>query len=207
MLSQINRRTDAEVQPYAPHLFFAGHLARAVAFALCVAVFSQGLCAPAAAETRTPGDTWSRLSALPNGARMHISADEKSKTCNFVSADDEKLVCSSGRASYAANFTFLRTEVKSVKLTRYGLSTLAGAGIGAGAGAAVGGIANSRDKGGFLNLSSIVIGVTTLGGALVGAAICGPLDSFRGPTVYRRPGMQRPPKIAAKLPISNGDVK
>jgi hypothetical protein len=75
--------------------------------------------------------------------------------------------------------------VQKVKLTRYGVSTLAGAGIGAGIGLGVG-LGSTQNKNGWFN--GDVRGVLAGLGAGVGALAFGATDVFRGPTVYRRMG-------------------
>jgi len=74
---------------------------------------------------------------LQPGTRVHISSDKKGRTCFFASVDDATLVCSRRPAS-GTHYTFPRSEVRTVKLTRYTVSTLAGMGIGAGAGLGIG---------------------------------------------------------------------
>jgi hypothetical protein len=108
--------------------------------------------------------------------RLHVSGDKMGHTCYLLSVDDASLVC--GR------YTFPRAEVKSVKLTRYGVSYAAGAAIGGGAGAGIGlavikGTIVESDKG-----KGAGIGLAL--GAGIGALVTGPADLFRGPTVYRR---------------------
>ncbi|MGD0649198.1 MAG: hypothetical protein ABR971_14520, partial [Acidobacteriaceae bacterium] len=84
-----------------------------------------------------------------------------------------------------------RAEVKSVKLTRYGRSTLVGLGIGLGVGAGVGAIAGhaqEQPNDFFPGLSTeAYAAVGGSAGAIAGAAIGAPTDFLRGPTVYRRP--------------------
>ncbi len=146
-----------------------------------------------AAHAQTPADTWHHLAALQPGTHIHISSDKKSRTCFFESADDQNLACSRRRSS-GEKFTFARAEVRTVKLTRYTLSTIAGMGIGAGAGlgigAAVGQIASPKTNS-SLDFSGIGRDVITgIGGAvgfIAGGAIGGPTDFLRGPTLYRRP--------------------
>lgn len=137
------------------------------------------------AQAAPVADTWGHLKALPVHTRMHISADSKSRTCSLVSVDDQQLVCSASHdGSGKKQYLFGRSEIKSVKLTRYAVSTLAGAGIGGGVGAAVGFGMTQDPKGWF---RGPVRGVLAAFGGIAGAAVCGPTDAFRGPTVYRRP--------------------
>lgn len=124
------------------------------------------------------GSNWDHVKALPAETRLHVSADKGGATCKLVSVDDSTLIC--------GKHTFQRADVKSIKLTRYGVSVAGGAAIGAGTGIAVGlGLAGGKDsffgddKGEF---AAIGAGL----GAGVGALITGPADLFRGPTIYRR---------------------
>jgi hypothetical protein len=158
------------------------------------ALFTAG-CLRTQAQSPAITDTWHHLSALQPGTRLHISSDKKSRTCFFASADDASLVCSRGRSS-GTQYNFARSEVRTVKLTRYTVSTLAGMGIGAGAGfgigAAVGQAVSPKTNSSFdfSGLGREVI--TGIGGAvgfIAGGAIGGPTDFLRGPTLYRRPGL------------------
>ena len=157
-----------------------------------LAAASGNFTPPARAQAPAPGmtDTWHHLAALQPGTHIHISSDKKSRTCFFTSADDQNLVCSR-RRSARAEFTFPRAQVRSVKLTRYGVSTLAGMGIGAGAGLAIGAAASpGNSASGFSGLDrEVITGIGGVIGFLAGAAIGGPTDFLRGPTLYRRPGL------------------
>jgi hypothetical protein len=130
---------------------------------------------------------WDRLRRVPAGTHVHVAADSQSKTCAIDLIDEATLRCSKG----ASQYSFLRAEVKSVKLTRYGRSALVGAVMGLGAGAGVGAAAgHAQEKPGdfFPGLSTeAYAAVGAAAGALAGAAIGGPTDFLRGPTVYRRP--------------------
>ncbi|MBB5057051.1 hypothetical protein HDF16_001736 [Granulicella aggregans] len=125
------------------------------------------------------GSNWDYLKALPAQTKIHVSADKGGGTCKLLSVDDATLIC--------GKHTFQRADVKSVKLTRYGVSTAVGAGIGAGIGVGVGiGLAGGKDsffgddKGKFAAAGAGI-------GAVLGGLITGPADLFRGPTVYRMP--------------------
>jgi hypothetical protein len=159
---------------------------RVLALLVSTLVGGNTIAFAGSAESPSAGDNWRHLSALPVQTRIHVASDRRSKLCDFVSADDEELICSSGHKSSAKHFTFVRAEVRSVKLTRYAVSTLAGAGIGAGAGAIVGAAINSRNKGDYFSFPGIILGITTVAGALIGGAAGGATDFLREPTVYRR---------------------
>jgi hypothetical protein len=125
---------------------------------------------PAVAE-----NDWQRVKHLPVRTKVHIDADKKGRTCLIDAVDDVSLTCSSkGKGSI-----FPRTDIKSVKLTRYGWSTLVGLGMGFGIGAAIAatGPRDSLGRGGAAGIVIIALPVIT-----------GTTDMLRGPVVYRRPG-------------------
>lgn len=135
----------------------------------------------ATAQQPAAGSNWGRVQQLPPHTKVHISADHHSRTCIIESATDSTLVCTGGHQ-------FARTEIKSVKLTRRGISTLAGAGIGAGVGFAVGAGAAHGSQSGQFNIVSNqdVWAAGALAGGVIGAALGAPTDFLRGPTIYRR---------------------
>lgn len=134
------------------------------------------------------GDTWHHLAALPAHIRIHVSADGGGGTCYLIAADAESLTCGRKDGGPKGQHVYPRPAVQKVKLTRYGLSTLAGAGIGAGAGAVVGFAGTQNPNGWF---KGDIRGVVTGLGAGVGALAMGPTDVFRGPTIYRRSAKNR----------------
>jgi hypothetical protein len=153
---------------------------------VAVLLLCGALCAlraAAAASTPDLGDTWRNLTALPPHTEMHVSADNEGRTCYLITADEQSLTCGRKDGSAKSQHMYPRPTVKSVKLTRYGISTLAGAGIGAGVGAAVG-FGGTQNPNGWFN--GAVRGVFTVLGAGLGALACGPADAFRGPTIYKR---------------------
>jgi hypothetical protein len=173
------------------------YCARAAAFLLYIAIFSAHLVMYATGATPTPKDTWSRLSTLPPGTQIHISGDQMSKTCNLISADDEKLICAGQKPPFP-HFTFPRENVKSADLTRHGLSSLSEAASGTGSVAVEGRVANSHACSASLNPS----------GTVVGTAIGAPTASFRGRAIYRRPeAPSRFPKAALIGSPGNAKVR
>ncbi len=140
-------------------------------------------CARAASPSSDMGDTWHHLSALPAHSEIHVSADEGGGKCYLIAVDQQSLTCGHKDGGPKGQHVYPRAGVKSVKLTRYAVSTLAGAGIGAGVGAAFG-FGITQNPNGWFN--GAVRGVFTGLGAGLGALACGPTDAFRGPTVYRR---------------------
>ncbi len=117
---------------------------------------------------------------------IHVAADHGGATCYFISADDQNLTCGHRNGSDKGRHIFPRSGVKSVKLTRYGISTLGGAAIGAGVGAIIGFAAIRPNPHAFLDFTGLARGVVVALGGIGGAAAGGPTDMFRGPTVYRR---------------------
>lgn len=103
----------------------------------------------------------------------------KSLNCKLVSVEEDGLTCAAhGGAKTEA---FPRSEVRSIKLARRGVSAAGAAAIGAGAGAGIG--AGVSGKGSYLPRGkSVGIGVAL--GAVVGGAIGFGTDLFRGPTIY-----------------------
>jgi hypothetical protein len=139
-------------------------------------VLSCAAVTTALAQSPAAGSNWDHLKALPPATKLHVSADKGGATCKLVSVDDATLIC--------GKHTFQRPDVKSVKLTRYGLSYGVGAAVGAGAGAGIGLavikdtiVENDKGKGAGIGLAI---------GAGIGALVAGPADLFKGPTVYRR---------------------
>jgi hypothetical protein len=126
------------------------------------------------ASPATAENDWQRVKQLPLHTKVHIDADKKGRTCLIDAVDEMSLTCSSGHKGSS----FPRTEIKSVKLTRYGWSTLAGLGIGIGIGTAIAatGPNDSLWRGGAAGAVVIAMPVIT-----------GTTDMLRGPVVYRRP--------------------
>jgi hypothetical protein len=154
---------------------------------LMFVLFLCGVTASLAAQSSTTGGSWDQVRHLPAGTRVHVAGDKQSKTCAIDLVDDATLRCSKESSQYS----FVRAEVKSVKLTRYTRSTLVGLGIGLGVGAGVGAIvghAQEKPDDFFPGLSTeACAAVGGAAGAIAGAAIGGPTDFLRGPTVYQRP--------------------
>ncbi len=147
------------------------------AAAVCVLGLSYSGMAQSSVVGASPAvaeNDWQRVMKLPVHTKVHIDADRKGRTCLIDAVDDVSLTCSSGHKGSS----FPRMEIKSVKLTRYGWSTLAGLGMGLGIGAAIAatGPTDSLWRGGVA------------GGVLIAMpVIAGTTDMLRGPVVYRRP--------------------
>jgi len=146
------------------------------------------------AQTAAIADTWSHLQAVPAHTHMHVSSDVGGTTCYFIAADEQTLTCGHKDGGAKGQRIFQRATVKSVKLTRYGWSTLGGLGIGIGTGALVGvAVFRPTPNDWFGNLGSDIgrafcIVVGTIAGPIVG----GTTDMFRGPVVYRRLDAAKP---------------
>jgi hypothetical protein len=152
---------------------------------LCCVVFSVGLHAQSS-PAALAGSNWQRVQALPPHTLVHVSSDKMSRLCVIDSVDEAALQCSAKRVVAASHYTFPRTEVKSVKLTRYVGSTAGGIGIGAGVGL-IFGVAVAHNSGPQLIGNGAVWGVTSAAGGIAGGLVGGPTDFLRGPTVYKRP--------------------
>lgn len=153
---------------------------------LLVAILFCGASASLAAQTSAVG-SWDQVKHLQAGTKVHVAADTQSKTCSIDAVNDATLQCSKGGSQYS----FGRAEVKSVKLTRYGRSTLVGLGIGLGVGVGVGAIAgHAQEKPNDLFPGLSTEAYAGIGGAvgLISGGVIGRLTDFtRGPTIYRRP--------------------
>ena len=154
--------------------------------AICVSGLSPYVVAQsnsvATAPTTVAGD-WQRVKQLPVHTRVHLSTDKKGLTCSIDAVDDGSLTCSSKHSGTA----YPRAEIKSIKLTRYPVSVLGGAGIGAGVGAGIGAAFKSSEGIASGAANGVKIGIGAVAGGLGGAAVGGATDMFRGPLVYRRP--------------------
>jgi hypothetical protein len=146
------------------------------AAALSVLGLSSGGMAQSSVVAASPAvaeNDWQRVKQLPVHTKVHIDADKNGRTCLIDAVDDVALTCSSKHK----RSSFPRSEIKSVKLTRYGWSTLAGLGMGFGIGAAIAatGPSDSLWRGGVAG--GVVIAMPV---------IAGTTDMLRGPVVYRR---------------------
>ncbi len=151
--------------------------------ASCVLTVSTGL----PAQTPAAGSNWQRVQQLPLHMHVHVSSDKMGRVCEIDSVDEESLTCSSGRVVNTARYTFPRGEIKSIKVTRYVLSAVGGAGIGGGAGLIIGAAATQGKNSTIGATRGEVIGIFGLAGGVIGAVVGGPTDFLRGPTIYRRP--------------------
>lgn len=138
---------------------------------------------PAVAQAGAPGEGWSKVQALPLRTEVRVRSDHhRSATCVIASVTDEQLTC--------ADRVFPRPEVRAVKLSRKGRSTLDGFLIGAGVGGGAGAGTGVAVKSAFWESSSgKAAGVGALLGILIGGgagALIGHGADFASTTVYRR---------------------
>jgi hypothetical protein len=146
--------------------------------------------AAVAARAQQAGSDWTRLQAVQSGTLLRVSSQRRPTICSFVAADSDSLTCMQTQTIFffpvRHRLVFMQPEVTLVKVSRYALSTLAGAGIGAGAGAGIGAAidASAKNQVEEGHLVTAVFGV--LGGAL-GAGIGGTADFLAGPVIYRAP--------------------
>jgi hypothetical protein len=140
--------------------------------------------ASALAQGGAAAANWARVQQLPLHTKVHIASDKVKRVCSIDSVTADSLTCSSG----STISSFPRAEIKSIKVTRRGLSTLGGAAIGAGVGFAVGAALTAGESHNDIIYISApqAGGVGAAVGAVVGAAIGAPTDFLRGPTVYER---------------------
>lgn len=141
---------------------------------------------PAPSPSHAIADSWHNLSVIAPHTHIHVAADHGGSTCYFIAVDDQNLTCGHRDSSEKGRHVFPRADVKSVKLTRYGVSTLGGLGIGAGVGTAIGFATIHPDPKAFLDFPGIGRAICAVVGGLGGTAIGASTDMFRGPTVYQR---------------------
>src|SRR5215472_16606869 len=119
-------------------------------------VTAQNLASsPAPSPAPAITDTWHHLSVLPPQTHIHVAADHGGSTCYFIAVDDQNLTCGHKNGSEKGRHVFPRADVKSVKLTRYGISALGGLGIGTGVGAAIGFASIHPDPQAFIDFPGI----------------------------------------------------
>ncbi len=161
-------------------------LVGAIAVSAQTSPAQNAIASPAPSPTPAIADSWHNLSAIAPHTHIHVAADHGGSTCYFIAADDQNLICGHKNGSEKGRHVFPRTDVKSVKLTRYGVSTLGGLAIGAGAGAAIGFAAIRPQPNEFLDFSGVARAVCAVVGGLGGTAVGASTDMFRGPVIYRR---------------------
>lgn len=133
---------------------------------------------------------WASVKRIPPGQLIRIGRIHRGITCSFVDADDDSLVCDKKQTilffPVHRQITTPRGEVRSVRLSRQALSTLAGGAIGAGAGAGIGAAidASAKNQAEEGHLAAVVFGLL---GGVIGMGIGEGTDFLAGPAIYRAP--------------------
>ena len=144
----------------------------------------------AAALAQAAGSDWSKVEALGQGTKIRVSATSGRTVCKVERVDSDSLRCEEVKTVFFVpvrrEHEFPRRDVRVVKLSKQGVSILAGTAIGLGAGAGIGAAidASAKDQAEEGHLVAIVMG---LFGALIGAGIGEHTDFAAGPVVYRAP--------------------
>jgi hypothetical protein len=143
---------------------------------------------PAHSQTPPEGANWKHVQALPPNTRIDIKAQGRHESCSLVGVDDESLQCTRKPGSSSVD-TFLKGEIKSIKLPKRGRSALIGAAVGGTALGVAGFVSTTSSSDGFFGpnfLRGPTTAVGALGGALIGGSI-GALTDFSKSTVYKVP--------------------
>jgi len=148
-----------------------------------VILFSFSLC------LKAQSTGWDAVKRLPSGQKIRIAQTGHKLTCNFVSADEDSLVCTEKKRIFFVpvqrRTAISRADVRWVRLSRQELSTVAGLAIGAGAGAGIGaGIdasAKSKEDNGLATVLFALLG------GIVGSVAGQGTDFLGGPLVYQAP--------------------
>ncbi len=131
---------------------------------------------------------WESVKRIPAGELIRVRSPHRFAVCNFEQADDERLVCSQQRKHLfipvRSTQIFRRADIQSVRLSRQGVSTVAGTMIGLGAGAGIGAAidASAKNQVEEGHLMTVVLGFL---GGIVGTGIGHHTDFLAGPIVYR----------------------
>jgi hypothetical protein len=128
---------------------------------------------------------WNLLRDLPPQARIHVAGTSIDKTCNFVSANDDNLICSRGRTT-SVQMAFSRPDVTSVRLTFLAESALAGASIRAGTSPHLGAVSDGYSPDAIDHLSDVILGMAALADRVMTSGIGKSIDVLRGSTIYQR---------------------
>lgn len=151
---------------------------RALAVLVCV------FCTPLLAQQRA-SQGWDRVQQLAPGSNLKIRLERRSTHCAFLRADDASLTCAGflhGLGSGTTR-TFARAEIKSIRGSRTGVSSVAGTAIGVGLGAGMGVGVNASQKSAEED-GQLVPAVFGLLGGLVGFTIGHYTDFLAGPVLY-----------------------
>lgn len=105
-------------------------------------------------------------------------------------ADDDTLLCEERRiiviVPVRRRIRFRRNDVQSIRLSRQGLSSLAGTAIGAGAGAGIGAGIDASAKN-QVEEGHVVTVLFAFFGGLLGSGVGQHTDFLAGPVVYHAP--------------------
>lgn len=162
-----------------------GVLFGAIAVSALPSPAQNAITSSAPSPSHAIADSWHNLSVIAPHTHIHVAADRGGATCYFIAVDDQSLTCGHRNAADKGRHVFARADIKTVKLTRYAVSSLGGAAIGGGTGAIIG-VATSRGTSDFINMNGLYRAACAVTGAFGGAAVGAATDMFRGPTVYRR---------------------
>lgn len=171
------------------HSFFVG---AGLLFILLAASVLQAQDTPPNVRS-AEGGNWERVKALPMYTNLHIATDHGGKSCRVFAVTEETLTCAKGGR---AGSVLQRAEIRHIRVTHYGRSTLVGAAIGGGIGAMAGAITGKRQP--CSNPQSICLngigagpgGVAAIFGAaggLLGGVVGGLADLSGGRSIYIRP--------------------
>jgi hypothetical protein len=157
-------------------------------FALIVSslIAASSMTANAFSQTPPAKNGWSLLRGLPQRTRIHVAGAGMDKPCNFLFADDEKLVCSSGRIPFTAIIVFSRSEVQAVRLSFWAESELTGYSIRFGSSTHFRAVTKSRSDDDVEPLSDAILGLAVLADRLINGGIGTSIDVVRGCTVYQK---------------------
>jgi hypothetical protein len=155
-----------------------------LAFLLVLAPLPSCAQAPAQQATYTPPppQSWEALGNVPEGTKVHVTADHSHRTCKVVSVEKTQFVCIGGTFS-DVTYTFPRPEIRHIKLVRHERSAWTGVLIGGVSGAMAGDLISRAHDDAYADLSGAA-GFIVFGG--IGAVVGATTDFTRGPVVYSR---------------------
>lgn len=71
---------------------------------------------PGKAAKPRAGSNWERVQALPVGTMLHVTTDQRTKSCRIFAVTNEALTCAGRNATSAE---WLRHEIKQLTLTHH----------------------------------------------------------------------------------------
>lgn len=133
---------------------------------------------------------WDSVKRLAANQPIRVRSVQGSATCDFDAANADSLFCTERRRVFFVPVEhprqFRRSDIRSVRLSRRALSTLAGVAIGAGAGAGIGAGVDASAKN-QVEEGHIAAVLFALLGGMFGAGIGQHTDFLAGPLVYQAP--------------------